>query len=256
MPKQGKAEFNQVLFNYQSYAENPAVLTILAAREGTSVTVIDNERDRFSAGQSWGQRLFHNHKGERASLTGERLSDFDGREGGTTGPSVAAAGHEGLNMVLLIQVPLKQKNPRRYGGSGGMDGVMAAMSSTMQSALMKSRRSDVESAVIGHGKVEGPFTEIDGLEIERDERFPVRVTVQFYKATSNGILSESDMTAIAGQIKKVYDKSDYVGSLVLAGETGRVTEHDGSKVEPVGWWRAFWRGRQPLGNWLTRDASK
>jgi hypothetical protein len=50
----------------------------------------------------------------------------------------------------------------------------------------KDLRSDVEEAVIGHGKVEGPFTEIDGLEIERDERYPIRVTVQFYKATSNG----------------------------------------------------------------------
>jgi hypothetical protein len=46
--------------------------------------------------------------------------------------------------------------------------------------------SDVEESVIGRGKVEGPFTEIDGLEIERDERYPVRVTVQFFKATSNG----------------------------------------------------------------------
>ena len=48
--------------------------------------------------------------------------------------------------------------------------------------------SDVEEAVIGHGEVEGPFTEIDGLEIKRDDKYPIRVTVQFYKATSNGVV--------------------------------------------------------------------
>ena len=64
-----------MLFNYQSVPGDPAVLTILATREGTSVTVIDNERDGFQAGQTWGQRLFFNQDGERASLTGTRLSD-------------------------------------------------------------------------------------------------------------------------------------------------------------------------------------
>ena len=43
--------------------------------------------------------------------------------------------------------------------------------------------SDVEIAVIGHGEVEGPFTEIDGLDIERDPRFPIRDHVaHFYDA--------------------------------------------------------------------------
>ncbi|MCH7727551.1 MAG: hypothetical protein IH991_13860, partial [Planctomycetes bacterium] len=60
IPKDGIAEFNPVLFNYQSRAGDPAVLTILATREGTSITVIDNERDGFEAGGTWGQRLFFN----------------------------------------------------------------------------------------------------------------------------------------------------------------------------------------------------
>ncbi|MDQ2986657.1 MAG: hypothetical protein M3R13_08030, partial [Armatimonadota bacterium] len=84
VPKQGIAEFNPVLFNYQSYEKNPAVLTILATREGTSVTIIDNKRDAFATGGVWGQRLFHNEDGMRASLTGQRLSDFVA-EGGTGG---------------------------------------------------------------------------------------------------------------------------------------------------------------------------
>src|SRR5262249_26268791 len=42
VPRRGKAEFNPVVFNYQSAPESPAVLAILATREGTSVKVIEN----------------------------------------------------------------------------------------------------------------------------------------------------------------------------------------------------------------------
>jgi hypothetical protein len=56
VPQEGVAEFNPVIFNYQSYQGDPAVLTIVATREGTSATVIDNVRDGFSTGFSWGQR--------------------------------------------------------------------------------------------------------------------------------------------------------------------------------------------------------
>ncbi|MCD4785820.1 MAG: hypothetical protein K8T10_18530 [Candidatus Eremiobacteraeota bacterium] len=239
IPKKGKALFNPVLFNYQSYSKNPAVLTILATREGTSATIIDNKRDAFHAGRTWGQRLFFNLNGDRTSLTGERLSDFIAKKNGTQKKgdeqSVSAGEEEGLNMVLLIQVPLKHKPIRRKSSNATGSALPSAPMSSM-----KEEKSDVENAVIGHGKVEGPFTEIDNLKIERDERFPVRVTVQFYKATSNGVVSKKDMSEIAKQIKRVYDDADYVGSLVVDGDTQRPTEHSGPKYEPPDWWDNFW----------------
>jgi len=234
VPQQGEATFNPVIFNYQSYEGNPAVLTIIASREGTSATIIDNTRDAFPAGWSWGQRLFFNQDGERASFTGERLSDFVNRTLPPDMLSPTAAGESGLNMVLLIQVPLKQHEPTR-----GMFFGDALEEAAAPSAAFKAD-GDVEAAVIGHGAVEGPFTEIDNLAIERDPRFPIRVTVQFYKATSNGIVTEADMEAIANQIERVYDEGDYVGSLVVDGGTDRPTEYDGPKDEPHGWWEGFW----------------
>lgn len=241
IPPEGGATFNPVLFNYQSSQGDPAVLTLLATREGTSVTVIDNTRDAYPGGGGWGQRLFFNKDGERAAFTGQRLSDFV-REGGAgwTGAagqaSPEAAGQAGLNMVLLIQVPLVHQGRGGYfGWSGDAKGL------AYDDATMPRARSDVEAAVIGHGKVEGPFTEIDGLEIERDPRFPVRVTVQFYKATSNGVVSEADLAEIAAQIGKVYAEADYVGSLVVDGRTGRPTEHTGPRRMPVDWWPTFWQ---------------
>lgn len=240
VPKSGKATFNPVLFNYQSMAKDPAVLTILVTREGTSVTVIDNKRDAFSSGSAWGQRLFFNSNGQRASLTGERQSDSqtkgEDNKGApkSAGPEAPSAG--GLNMVLLIQVPLKQKNPPRPAPAPEM---LSAV--PMPATAGAPRRSDVENAVIGHGELEGPFTEIDGLDIERDTRFPVRVTIQFYKATSNGVVSAEDLDEIKAQIDRIYEQSDAVGSLVTGGSTGRVTEYEGTKVQPVTWWADFWK---------------
>ncbi len=222
IPKKGAAEFNPVLFNYQSIKSDPAVLAVLATREGTSATVIDNVRDAFQEGRAWGQRLFFNQSGERASLTGTRLSDFEAQ----TGTSISES-KPGLNLVLLIQVPLKTKERPRSLYETAM-------------CMPAGGAADVEDAVIGHGKVEGPFTEIDGLSIERDPRFPIRVTVQFYKATSNGIVSRDDIAPIAEQIDRVYKDADYVGSLVAEGESGRPTEHAGPKTEPPEWWDAFW----------------
>jgi hypothetical protein len=238
VPRGDMAEFNPVLFNYQSYPGNPAVLTILATREGTSVTVIDNARDGFQAGPTWGQRLFFNQNGERASFTGQRISDFlaEGTDRPNGGEAPDAAGESGLNMVLLIQVPLLQ--PENTDRS---QMPVAPSGTTMFSLSEEAALSDVEEAVIGHGEVEGPFTEIDNLPIERDPRFPIRVTVQFYKATSNGVVSEADMTEINDQIARVYDDADYVGSLVVDGPSRRPTEYDGPHTEPDDWWQEFWQ---------------
>ena len=171
------------------------------------------------------------------SLTGERLTDFlaDPENRETIGDSPEAAGEEGLNMVLLIQVPLKQKSPMFFGEGAVM------LEAAAPAAEKELGDSDVEAAVIGHGPVEGPYTEIDGLQIERDKRFPIRVTVQFYKATSNGIVSEADMAEIYTQIQRVYDEADYVGSLVVDGPSERPTEYEGSKEQPEDWWYQFWQ---------------
>ena len=221
----GTATFNPVLYNYQSYEGDPAVLTILATREGTSVTVIDNTRDAVPGSWSWGQRLFFNEDGQRASLTGERLSDFQASHG-SGGQSVSVSGEDGLNMVLLIQIPLEQRSPRSTGFD---DYGLCCDSAPMAGCAEQSASSDVVAAVIGHGDLEGPFTELDDLRIRRDPEFPIRVTVQFYKATSNGVASPEDIREIAAEIQRVYDEASYVGSLVVP---------DPGSYRPTDWDRA------------------
>lgn len=243
VPKSGKAEFNPVLFNYQSYAGAPAVLAIVATREGTSATIIDNQRDGFGAGAAWGQRLFFNQDGERASFTGTRMTEFVRAGGDDTDrvDSVEDAKANGLSCVMLIQVPLVQPE-RRLRASV----TMAAMSFA-GCAPAAEGCCDLDEAVIGHGEVEGPFTEIDKLPIKRDARFPIRVTVQFYKATATGVVNASEMKAIAEQIGSIYANAKAVGSLVTEPDRGRSTEWDDDgkgKAEPKDWWERFWRTQE------------
>ena len=251
----GEATFNPVLFNYQSYEGDPAVLTILVTREGTSVTVIDNARDAVPGSWSWGQRLFFNEDGQRASFTGQRISDFRVDYANSGGDPSDISEESNLNMVLLIQIPLKQRSAQ----STYFDDVYCESSSAPMgaSADYDSRGSNVEAAVIGHGELEGPFTEIDDLDIRRDPEFPIRVTVQFYKATSNGVASQQDIDEIAEEIQKVYDQGTYVGSLVVPDPGSyRPTDWDRASVPRRlnRYWRMVsnnylsWTGRRDLVN--------
>ena len=54
------------------------------------------------------------------------------------------------------------------------------------------------------------------------------------------LVSADDVREIAGQIERVYEDGDYVGSLVVGGPSGRPTEHDGLMDEPAGWRDEFW----------------
>jgi hypothetical protein len=231
VPKQGKAEFNPVVFNYQSAPGSPAVLTILVTRQGTSMSVVEN-RQEDSTSQGWGQELYYNNEGKSAAFTAERLSDVKERIASQGGPKTQddrSSLQKGADVIFLIQVPLKHRHVARHFEGAPMAAADAESAAPPAPPAKASRRaeaeeSDVEQAVIGHGRNRGPFNEGHGLRLERDERFPIRVTVQFYKATSNGVVSESDLDNISRSIGNVYEHADAVGSLVLPeGDRNRVT---------------------------------
>ena len=232
IPKSGKAEFNPVLFNYQSAPKSPAVLSILVTREGTSVSVIENLPEDSSASVGAGQELYFNNHGQRTAFTAERKSDVEARiaaQGGPQTESDKSALAKGADSLFLIQVPLMvAQRPRPVAMPSPpmpMGGAMpsAAKSSAAPAAESSAMddRSDVEQAVLGHGPNLGPFNEGHGLRLVRDSRFPVRITVQFYKATSNGVVSDSDLDGIAKSIGSVYEHAEFVGSLVLPEDDAR-----------------------------------
>jgi len=239
IPRAGKAEFNPVLFNYQSAPGSPAVLSILATREGTSVTVIENRPiDRTHRG--WGQELYFNEGGHRAAFTAERRSDVSARMKAQDGPKSEAdrsALGRGADVLAIVQVPLRHEHRGVLGGlpeSGYgyefSDDPLAAGGFGPNDATVRVRPGpvasggDVERAVLGHGPRLGPFVEGYGSALVRDPRFPIRITVQFYKATSDGVVTDADLDAIAKNIGSVYEHADFVGSLVVpAGDPRRPT---------------------------------
>ena len=116
----GTAEFNPVLFNYQSRPGSPAVLTLLVTRQGTSATIIEN-RSGDQTLQVWGQQLFFNHEGQRTVFTAERRSAVAARiEAGETTAQDQGALEEGADMMMLIQVPLRHRARRPEFGFGGL----------------------------------------------------------------------------------------------------------------------------------------
>ncbi|MEM9071404.1 MAG: hypothetical protein AAGE52_23055 [Myxococcota bacterium] len=240
--REGRAEFNPVLYNYQSSEGNPAVLVLLVTRQGTSATVIENRAGDQSL-QGWGQQLYFNHAGQRTVFTAERRSAVERRiQAGNATSQDNGALEEGADMMMVIQVPLRHRRARFEGE----DMMVMEEASAMPSAAPSRRSragggvSDVEQAVIGHGEALGPFREMGGLRLVRDDRFPVRVTMQFYKATSNGVVSDADIADAHRQIERVYEDGDFVGSLVVPSS---------DRTRPTEWRRLR---RRWLREWRTR----
>ncbi len=257
VPRAGQATFHPVIFNYQSTQADPAVLTILITRQGTSLTVVDNARDTVGGGASWGQRLFFNAGGRRAPLTAERLSDVRSRGATANGERARDLGDD-ANLLLLVQVPLRRREPPPRAAAALES--LAPASAAPSGKASRTRASDLEVAVIGHGALQGPFTELAGLAVERDPRFPVRVTVQFYQATATGEVGEAEMARLAALVSKVHEKGDFVGSLVVPGpgDARRPTAWDGASPPPpdvtcadfpglVERWRRHGGPRPPIG---------
>jgi len=66
------------------------------------------------------------------------------------------------------------------------------------------------------GEKQLKFDELNGnWEITRDDRYPIRVTLQYYKSTSNGVVTKDILEAIKNQIDSSQNQADFIGSLVI-----------------------------------------
>ncbi len=181
------------------------------------------------------------------SSGGRNISDFtlavqvDGERGSQSELLPVMRQPNGANQILVIQVPLKQKNPQNFGFGGGP---MMAMASLEMASMTRS--ASTEDAYITHGEAEGPYTEMDGIDIERDETLPIRVTVQYYKAT-DGEVSKADVDDLAAKIKNVEEKGDFEGSLVTDRDQDRPTAVPGFNEEPTTFWEDWHNKHQREG---------
>ena len=222
IPQQGQCSFNPVLFNYQSRPESPSVLAILISTEGSSATIINNDQDLAE----WGQNIYFNNQGQKTCLTGERLSDYRENLALEMATQRCISVEEArsqvtvsqdVNMVMIVQVPLKHQELEEveYFSYSFESNFSAAEMLCAPRCMGVVESSDVEDAVIGYGEGEGEHLELGGYKLERDERYPIRVTVQFYKATNNGVVDDEDLENIRQCIEAAYSSADYIGYLVV-----------------------------------------
>eukprot|EP01083_Nonionella_stella_P081541 224657_1 len=70
--------------------------------------------------------------------------------------------------------------------------------------------------------------------LERDEKYPVRVTLQYFKATDNGAMNQEIMDEIVKQLAVSQKQADFMGSLVTEYNKERPSEWVSDKDEVKG----------------------
>ncbi len=185
----GEVEFNVALFNYQSYAKNPAVLAIVVSSKGTSAQIIDGGRE--------GQKLYFNKAGKQCNYLAERLKEVRESQGRSLEGPLTEEEIE-RKKLLIIQIPLRVKTVRFCVGDSvdGIDGYCTARGAGKPRGL-----KGLDDAQIRIGAEKGEFVGLGGLSIERDPNYPIRVTTQFYKITDEAVITRQDMEILAKQMQ-------------------------------------------------------
>ena len=280
----GEVNFNVAVYQYQSRKEAPAVLAIIAGVNGTSAHVITNTADGGRSYQRiyfnkdgkacpfTGQLLkqYRISKGQTTNLDApmteeERLHNallF------IQVPLRQRAQERSGSFTFGGPTPMYSPKGVSFGGGGGGEeaninelaayeddeaeesaGTVDKGGFSFGGRVEKHRgpkASTTRDAIVAIGAPVGDFDELEhaGTTMKRDPRFPVRVTVQFYKTNSNGGCSAEDLAIIASQFEEVRTKT--VGkpgpatSLVTEGATGRPTETM-TGTAPA-WWLEFYTG--------------
>lgn len=221
----GSVEFCVQLYNYQSNYDksDPAVLVIMSNSEGTSVQVVYGTT-----------KLYFNNNGTAFNLKAERLSD-DRKKRGVEIDGPMTDEEKNKNALFIYQIPLKQMKKSRYGSGcmlecysfeGSFEGSIGGTKLGCRPPCLNNSNiyRGFEKAIISKGTEKGIFNGISNIKLVRDERFPIRCTVQYYNVTDNPTISEDQLSEIAKTISNTYDTANYKGSLVLTEKSDRKTE--------------------------------
>ena len=214
--KNNSINFSVDLYNYQSINDDPAVLVLTASKDGTSIQVLDSHNEK----------LYFNDNGEAFDFNAERLADVRKKRTGEDHKAVkkysAMSSQEKLeNTIMVFQIPLKRKQKAHYRGL-----FTSAVSDSMFMGEINERcghLGGVDMAVLSKGDHKGKYKGTKNLELERDSRFPIRCTFQWYRVTDSSSIEEIVIQDIASQFRMFEDKSITYGSLVNS-TTSRKTE--------------------------------
>ena len=218
--KDGKVEFGVKLYNYQSRRE-PAVLVVVASSQGTSA--------HYVLGQD--NALDFNKNGLKAKFLAERLRDDRAKRGvPLDGPM--SDDEKVRNALMIFQIPLKYTAPLYRGGGYGFGSAPApavaagsAYSVASLSQFTESRSASpprgMDHGIVSTSEGSGRYATLSNFTVERDERMPIRCTIQYYHVTDDVTVSEEDMKTIASEVVR----HNPISSLVVDNTMRRPTEH-------------------------------
>ncbi|GAQ88561.1 hypothetical protein KFL_004390090 [Klebsormidium nitens] len=181
--------------------------------------------------------LLFNRGGAAAMFLAKRLSQ-DRRERGVSEAGAMTADELDRNALLLFQIPLKQRPAPEWRYDSDCDeccemsvfaGACEMPGAAPDERIREAALAGLEYATLrASDQTYGPFRGLEGFKLERDARFPIRVTFQMYTVTDDPVLKESQIKSLPERIGKVYARGKETGSLVT-NTTNRVT-----KLRPLG----------------------
>jgi len=211
-------EFHVALYNYASRADDPAVLVLVCSAAGTSAQTVSGV-----------QEMYFNAAGKRCPFTAERITDERARRGVSISGDMTADEAQ-RNCLVIVQVPLRLRVEPVFQTKGVGKQTRSWNFGTTRAAQRAA--DNTEHAMISAGRAAGDFPPLS-REITRDARYPVRVTLQFYMATDNGVISAESMAKVAEQLRAARGAFP-ASSLVLDGNTGRPMESRAEEEEVKG----------------------
>jgi len=257
--RDGSVEFGVRLYNYQSRTE-PAVLVVIVSAQGTSTHVVlgrDNVLDFNKGGRKASfiaERLRDDRARRGVPLDGAMTAEEKTRNALLIFqiPLVVAAAtfapldEMSMSMNSVLCAPCAPWGAPMYEAAASAPvaaasaPMFAAASAPMFAAAssQKLRRGDEEEdddfdcrggrgarRGMDHGVLRtsdgrDAFPSLAEYTVQRDERFPIRCTIQYYHVTDDPAITAEDMAMIAGEVVRHMP----VGSLVVGGRTERPTE--------------------------------
>jgi hypothetical protein len=255
--KDSKTSFNQRLRCYGTQRDNPSILAIVGSSNGTSVQVITEDN----------QDLFFNKAGRAANFEATRLTRHRELTNTVKDTKEMDEKEKEQNVLFIFQIPLKQKKIERrhsgfdfgmlgstpkskslysfpvaypqMGGAFAMESASAGSFMASCAAIPASfsftpqdRSLGLEDAIVSVGEGHSDFKGTQDMTLERDERYPITLTIQFFKMLDTADIPEIEFINIADKIKRIHELAGVSGSLVTDGFTGRITESQSSKIQP------------------------
>jgi hypothetical protein len=222
--RDGTIEFNVRIHNYQYDAKDPAVLCVVISPHGTSAQLLTEYK----------QNLYFNRAGSKVNYRAERLTDQRIKAGkATTDGLMMTQEEQEKNVLFILQIPLKQKPVIRRQilecCSYNLGGEDLRYNTNACFSIKTSAPRGMDHAQLSIGdKTHGNFYNMNSsmMTIERDERFPIRCTIQYYYVTDTAEVPKEMVERITTQVWKHYRQTDKTkrGSLVIGAKKDRITE--------------------------------